>query len=660
MSTDVVYAKALYDYDDAANGNVLTMREGETITITEIRQDGWWAGKIGDRVGYFPSNYVEVINGEGTSVDAAVEMTTFGKPSTTSTAISSEGSTPSFNRLPSIQSQTSASNLNSTNALWASERSSTSRLSPEMPGTTKIIPGDDKRHSYKPFSPYESRKTEDHSTDKGPEVETAAAETAVGVVVIDANKTNSSIYENWWTRDKRARYTCFPCRKRGFVLSKAQYYSLNCFLCGLVFMTGLLIVLYAIVPIIIKNAMGGSQLQFTSITITNPQATSMDVLAIGMISGAGPISAKLGAMTMYISELNPDGTTTLIGSITMPSMTVSGDTQLVSQTTMNIMDMGAFNGFTKHMIFDDFIHWHLEASATVTPMFAGIPGPTYTNIPFSKDITLPGCAGLKDAQLVQFQLLGGTASGAASQINLRMVNPSIFSIIPIGNLHFEMFVNGSKLGDVYGTNQNMVMGVNEMVMSAIIHSPNASFITNVFNRYLNKITTDIEAIAAPLDASSIPLYAAGMTGLTLNTTLVPPNATNNFVARLGVSLLSGSESCMNNPFPAVMQIQQMKNGAVYFQGNLMANINQVVNFTLNSNAFAEASPILQPQNLQLGTALGFIGATDQVLDIYLTVDLLIGGIYGYPVEINIHQIAIPATFYLSPPNPFSSICALAV
>eukprot|EP01089_Gocevia_fonbrunei_P012237 TRINITY_DN2832_c0_g1_i1.p1 TRINITY_DN2832_c0_g1~~TRINITY_DN2832_c0_g1_i1.p1 ORF type:complete len:295 (+),score=59.92 TRINITY_DN2832_c0_g1_i1:77-961(+) len=60
----VVTAKALYDFEPQ-HDDELMLREGDMITISEKRDDGWWRGRIGGREGLFPANYVEETKGYG-------------------------------------------------------------------------------------------------------------------------------------------------------------------------------------------------------------------------------------------------------------------------------------------------------------------------------------------------------------------------------------------------------------------------------------------------------------------------------------------------------------------------------------------------------------------------------------------------------------------
>ncbi|KAH8397550.1 hypothetical protein KR222_009830 [Zaprionus bogoriensis] len=56
-----VYATALYDYDPKAGSNQLQLRTDCQVLVIGKDGDskGWWRGKIGDTVGYFPKEYVQ-------------------------------------------------------------------------------------------------------------------------------------------------------------------------------------------------------------------------------------------------------------------------------------------------------------------------------------------------------------------------------------------------------------------------------------------------------------------------------------------------------------------------------------------------------------------------------------------------------------------------
>lgn len=61
LDDEVVLVRAMYDFDseDATN---LTFKKDDVIQVLAQLESGWWAGHCQGRQGWFPSNYVELLN----------------------------------------------------------------------------------------------------------------------------------------------------------------------------------------------------------------------------------------------------------------------------------------------------------------------------------------------------------------------------------------------------------------------------------------------------------------------------------------------------------------------------------------------------------------------------------------------------------------------
>lgn len=55
-----VQARGMYDYE-ATNETELSFNEGDILTITDQDDSGWWFATLGDRSGFVPNNYVELV-----------------------------------------------------------------------------------------------------------------------------------------------------------------------------------------------------------------------------------------------------------------------------------------------------------------------------------------------------------------------------------------------------------------------------------------------------------------------------------------------------------------------------------------------------------------------------------------------------------------------
>lgn len=42
-----------------SNNDELCFKKGDIITLTQREDGGWWEGTLGDKTGWFPSNYVK-------------------------------------------------------------------------------------------------------------------------------------------------------------------------------------------------------------------------------------------------------------------------------------------------------------------------------------------------------------------------------------------------------------------------------------------------------------------------------------------------------------------------------------------------------------------------------------------------------------------------
>ena len=54
------YVRALFAYEGAAEIE-LDLKEGDVVKVLKEDDSGWWQGECNGRVGWFPFNYIEVI-----------------------------------------------------------------------------------------------------------------------------------------------------------------------------------------------------------------------------------------------------------------------------------------------------------------------------------------------------------------------------------------------------------------------------------------------------------------------------------------------------------------------------------------------------------------------------------------------------------------------
>ena len=67
-----ITAKAKYKYQGNREDE-LTLEKGDVVVVMEKEADGWWKGRCGTKIGWFPFNYVEEVGGAEAAAVAAPE-----------------------------------------------------------------------------------------------------------------------------------------------------------------------------------------------------------------------------------------------------------------------------------------------------------------------------------------------------------------------------------------------------------------------------------------------------------------------------------------------------------------------------------------------------------------------------------------------------------
>lgn len=342
--------------------------------------------------------------------------------------------------------------------------------------------------------------------------------------------------ENWWTRDKQQRWACCPWG--GCLLSKNQWRLLLCSVSCVVGWLIFVLILYTAGPAIVKAIMNQATLDFQSITITNPNSTlqTMQLNAIGSIGNTGSVAADVGPMTMTVSQVI-DNEVFVLGSIDMSTLSINGATTINIQTVFKVSNLTSFNRFVHSMIFANTITWFVSATASVTPKLGSISGPTFTDIPFQKTLNIAACGGLLGVTLKVFDLTGSNLTAVKAALSVDIVNPSIFSIQPMGDLSFDMYYLGDYVGTALAPNAFLSgpRASSTVNMSSVITPANLTSLNMMINSFLQGNPSNVTARASNL-ASTIPLYNTGMQGLALNTVVM--GNTNNLVKSMTMSSMS--------------------------------------------------------------------------------------------------------------------------
>ena len=322
---------------------------------------------------------------------------------------------------------------------------------------------------------------------------------------------------------KQRRYSCWGACP-GCHLTKTQYVLSLLLLVSLVIAAVLLVVFLAAIPAIIGSTISSASITVSSVSITSPTNSSFLLNSSFTISNTGSFAATLSPMQIALSHRLPDGSLSApVGQLDMPSIALPGgeDVVVAVNTSFSVTDQSAFDSFMHATLVQDNITWHLSSSVSVAGKVGGVSLPTYHSIPFEKDVTISGIGGLNDTTVQSFSLSHPAASTAGDTnltLHIDVVNPSAFTISPLGTLHFLVSYQSVHIGDVYSYNTQLLPGHNMLTMYGTLMQSNTSAENEMIARFVAGETAVATATAAA-DGSSIALFNGGIQGLTLLTAL---------------------------------------------------------------------------------------------------------------------------------------------
>jgi hypothetical protein len=304
-------------------------------------------------------------------------------------------------------------------------------------------------------------------------------------------------------------------------LTKRSCYVLSA---GLVLFFGAVtaVLLLVLGPYIAKQEVLSSVITFDQVNITRPDSggdgpPSIFLSVLGTVSKAGPLSGYFEKMTTSISFQGKH-----LATVTLPTQQIAAGAvnKVAFASEFIIDDVTVFNNFTTALINADQLTWHMSGKASVGCSFLPF---AFHGIPFEKDILLLGIGGFKNVSLDVFDLSHSTNDEAIIFLQANVYNPSVTQIIPLGDLNFDVFFNGTVVGHLHAVNQSLLHGSNLMPMKGVLRKVfddrSRRVASQMMSQYLGGIDTLVVAKASYPNASSIPLYNHAMKDLALHTIL---------------------------------------------------------------------------------------------------------------------------------------------
>ncbi|KAF9963041.1 hypothetical protein BGZ65_006328, partial [Modicella reniformis] len=213
-----------------------------------------------------------------------------------------------------------------------------------------------------------------------------------------------------------------------------------------------ILALYVIMPKIAQGLMNKASINLSQIDITNPTATSMDIVMVGEMQNTGPFHADITFPgTVYVSWNGIElGTTQIPGT----SKAAGGHGDLNIQSTFTVTNETAFTEFSSYMLNSESFVWHLEGKLNVKAL-----GHTVKDLDLKKDITVNAFHGLSGVAIQKFALPGDdpTGKGILIEIDTTVTNPSAIQMY-MGSLTLAISYKDIVMGYVTSSGLNMVRG----------------------------------------------------------------------------------------------------------------------------------------------------------------------------------------------------------
>ncbi|CAF1029434.1 unnamed protein product [Rotaria sordida] len=313
---------------------------------------------------------------------------------------------------------------------------------------------------------------------------------------------------------------CTLCgRYKGFRMRRNLFIILCIAIILLAILTGIIIVLYAIVPAVVRSTIEKAELSFRSINIEDIKNDNFRLRAQLELSRTGSIAATILPPLVInvdnIGTVRNDKPISIEGYSDRPTI-VPVDSPFI------ISDLEAFHKFSRSLIFEQNVIWHLTAKASIQPISSIMP--VYSNIPFNKQVKLNALNSLQNVSIKSISLRRSDAYRIFADIIIVIPNPSVFSI-DLGELKFSLHYNNLPIGYVESTDSNTTLrpGINAIPFSGELQSNSSesyNALSTVVQNFLTGKTSQVEALAGP-NATSYSLLAVGMEGLSLGVQMPP-------------------------------------------------------------------------------------------------------------------------------------------
>ena len=217
---------------------------------------------------------------------------------------------------------------------------------------------------------------------------------------------------------------CTMCgRYKGIRIHRNLFIILCISVVLLIILLGILMVLYAIVPAIVRSTIAKAQLSFRSVNIEEIENDRFRLRAQLELSRTGSIAATILPPLI----INVDNVGTVRND---QPIVIAGDSDRSTFVPIDspfiVSNLFAFHNFTRSLIFESNVVWHLTAQVSIQPISSIMP--IYSNILFDKKVTLDALNSLHNVNIKTISLRRSDVQRILVDIIIEIPNPSIFTI----------------------------------------------------------------------------------------------------------------------------------------------------------------------------------------------------------------------------------------
>ena len=369
-------------------------------------------------------------------------------------------------------------------------------------------------------------------------------------------------------------------------MSRCMCISFSLGIALLIALIGILLVFYAVIPAIVRSAIDKAQLDFRSVSIEEIENDRFRLRAELELSRTGSIPATI--LPPLIINVDQVGTVSNNRSIV-----IEGDSSKATLVPVDspflVTDLTGFHRFSRALIFESEVIWHLTAKASIQPISRHMP--VYSNIPFNKQVKLTALNSLRRVTIQSIDLRRSNAEEISVDLLIEIFNPSFFTI-DLGELRFSLQFDEQSIGVVQSatTNNTLRPHSNIIPFSGQLQSSSSQAydaLLRVIQNFLTGRTSDVQAVAGA-NATSYSLLAAGLENLALSVqmpayeeklisslafdsmSLIP--STNEKTALLSASILMRINSPLGEQSPLDIDLLNMS-ASLIFAGRSVGVLN---------------------------------------------------------------------------------------